>query len=1034
MYLNHYKNHLSYISNFDQYAKRFRCQNCDQLWDHHGNFKQHQKTCADKTKYRYPGGFFSETKTIFQELEVHGINVPDKDRVFPWFSVFDFESILQKVEDVSTDKLEWTHKHVPISVSVCSNIPGFDRAQCLINEDLDSLLSGMLSSLSSMRDKCLELSEDRWGWVLKELDSRMNSEIEETSAQAESIKCLRTIYGKFRGYMSTLPVIGFNSAKYDLNLIKQKLAKHLRLDEQKLGFTIKKNNSYACISTDEYKFLDISHFLAPGTSYTGFLKAYRVEETKGYFCYEFLDDIAKLDYPNLPPREAFYSSLKNEHISEENYRYCQTVWRDMHMQTFRDFLTWYNNLDVQPFVTAVERLQSFYFGKGVDVFKTAISCPGIARQLLFKSARKEGAEFSLFDRSNKDLYQTVKDNIVGGPSIIFTRYHKAGETLIRGEKRCEKVLGYDANALYLWSIGQSMPEGIFVRRRAENFFKPEYRDHQLQAFHWLNYMNRYEDKQILHYRNNGKEKRVGIYPVDGFDPRENTVYQFHGCYFHGHQCRLTTSVNNEQWLSNRQAKYDKTASTTEYIKSKGFSVVEMWECDFIKFRENHPRIYSIINEDRPTFAKRHKGKVTEKQILDGVRAGTLFGMIEVDIEVPDKWGQYFERQLPPRQYFDEMCPLFCNTEVAIDDIGEHMQAHVREYGLSDQPRRLLVGGMKARQILLATPLLKWYLNHGMNVTKIYQVVEYREKVCFKTFVDEVSDARRDGDASKDLGIIADTMKLIGNSGYGSLIMDKTKHRKIDYKRGENEACISVNSPQFRQMTCLDETDELYEIELAKRVIKLDLPIQLGFFILQYAKLRMLEFYYDFLDRYVDRSNFEYLEMDTDSAYMAISAESLEDVIKPEMVHEYRRGLKGMCDDRIRDANSRWLPRTCCDKHSNFDRRVPGLFKTEFEGQEMVGLCSKTYVVAGDNQTKFSSKGVSKRFIDNPMQIYKDVLSSKVPQSGLNKGFRVRNNTIYTYHQERCGFSYFYCKRKVLDDGIHTVPLQITLCPVKPKMT
>jgi hypothetical protein len=45
---------------------------------------------------------------------------------------------------------------------------------------------------------------------------------------------------------------------------------------------------------------------------------------------------------------------------------------------------------------------------------------------------------------------------------------------------------------------------------------------------------------------------------------------------------------------------------------------------------------------------------------------------------------------------------------------------------------------------------------------------------------------------------------------------------------------------------------------------------------------MLEFYYDFMDVFVDRRNFQYCVMDTDSAYMALSAGSLEEVIKPEM--------------------------------------------------------------------------------------------------------------------------------------------------------
>ncbi len=362
-----------------------------------------------------------------------------------------------------------------------------------------------------------------------------------------------------------------------------------------------------------------------------------------------------------------------------------------------------------------------------------------------------------------------------------------------------------------------------------------------------------------------------------------------------------------------------------------------------------------------------------------------------------------------------------------------MQNHIEELGLSEKPRRLLVGGMKAKQILVATPLLRWYLKHGMEVTKIYQVVEYRRQKCFESFVQQVSDARREGDKLPEKAIIADTMKLIGNSGYGSLIMDKTRHRNVTYVSGENEACYQVNMPQFRDMSCLDLEDGFYEIESAKKVINLNLPIQLGYFILQYAKLRMLAFYYDFMDKFVDRCDFEYLEMDTDSAYMCLSASSLDDVIKPEHRHEYQSGLSGMCDAAHNSPLNRWLPRTCCTDHSKFDKRVPGLFKTEYVADEMISLCSKTYLARSGDSVKFSSKGVSKRYVQNPFDTFRSVLFTRQPASGTNMGFRSRDNGICTYRQERTGFSYFYCKRRVLDDGIHTVPLDIELCPCPPNL-
>ena len=54
------------------------------------------------------------------------------------------------------------------------------------------------------------------------------------------------------------------------------------------------------------------------------------------------------------------------------------------------------------------------------------------------------------------------------------------------------------------------------------------------------------------------------------------------------------------------------------------------------------------------------------------------------------------------------------------------------------------------------------------------------------------------------------------------------------------------------------------MEKAKKKLDINLPIPIGYFILQYAKLHMLQFYYDYLDVYVDRDDFVYCEMDTDS--------------------------------------------------------------------------------------------------------------------------------------------------------------------------
>ena len=198
-----------------------------------------------------------------------------------------------------------------------------------------------------------------------------------------------------------------------------------------------------CVANPEFRFLDISNYLAPGYSYAKFLKAYQTEESKFYFPYEWFDDERKLEATSLPPPEAFYSRLNQKNTLGEgegliqNYEMLQQVWKRQGMETFQDFLEYYNNLDVKPFVEAVEKMQVFYKDIGIDFLKECLSIPGVARKFLFQ----DRPTFSLFGPEDVDLHKTIKKNIVGGPSIIFTRYHEAGKTRIRKNKLCQNIVG-----------------------------------------------------------------------------------------------------------------------------------------------------------------------------------------------------------------------------------------------------------------------------------------------------------------------------------------------------------------------------------------------------------------------------------------------------------------------------------------------------------------------------------------------------------------------------------------------------------------
>ena len=97
------------------------------------------------------------------------------------------------------------------------------------------------------------------------------------------------------------------------------------------------------------------------------------------------------------------------------------------------------------------------------------------------------------------------------------------------------------------------------------------------------------------------------------------------------------------------------------------------------------------------------------------------------------------------------------------------------------------------------------------------------------------------------------MKLLANSSYGYQIMDRSRHTVTKYLSDE-KTHEAVNTKLFKRLDYIN--DQLYEVEVAKAEIEHRELILVGFFILQYAKLRMLELYYNFFERFCDVNKFE----------------------------------------------------------------------------------------------------------------------------------------------------------------------------------
>ena len=105
------------------------------------------------------------------------------------------------------------------------------------------------------------------------------------------------------------------------------------------------------------------------------------------------------------------------------------------------------------------------------------------------------------------------------------------------------------------------------------------------------------------------------------------------------------------------------------------------------------------------------------------------------------------------------------------------------------------------------------------------------------------------------------------------------------------------------------TDQLYEAELVKSELEHREPIIVGFFILQYAKLRMLELYHNFFKKFCHTEKYDELEMDTDSPYLDVSEEILEDFILPVKRNEWEAMRSRDCRDSFTvNATGKFLPK------------------------------------------------------------------------------------------------------------------------------
>jgi len=857
--MNLHGEHFSYVRDVDRFCRSFKCLVCDAHFTRATNAKRHTCDVNKVTNMKYSNGIFKPPATVWDLVELEtGICVPQTLRFYPYWMTYDIESLLLK-EDLppATTTTTFHSQHQLVSVSVCSNIPEFDKPVCFVRHStVDECVERFVAYVELAAMKAEELLVPKYKYIRAKIRSFVKSREQaesqfaeakfSSSAMYKSRVALCGLQEKITSWIQQVPLVSFNGQNYDLHVMKAALVKcFCDVDEEgneetSIQHVVKKQEAMACITTDRLRIVDMVNIIGPGYTYDRYLKAFGVTQAKGFFPYEWLDCLSKLKERSLPPIDAFYSRLKGKTITDDEYEVVRAAWQTHNMETVEDLLIWYNNLDVDPFVEAIGKQTAVYQQNGIDMLKDAFSAPGISvlwleketgpRKTLRKAFEDTSNELTFYQRVSAatadvqrihkfdddrgpELYKLFRENLVGGPSIVFHREHEKGVTRLRHmelgaeAELCDVILGLDANALYLHCIMQEMPVGMPRVRLAENSFSIESGKSRYgkTAQGWLAWME-FQDNVCIETAINGGERRVGQHglPVDGFCQVTWTIYQFHGCHWHGHDCD-NVEETLIRGLSN-QARREETAKKERYLRQLGYRLVSIWECEWSSRVKASTQIRSFLSSFfAKTYGQRRDG-IPVEEILQRVRDDSLFGFVECDIHVPqDKW-----------EYFKEMSPIFKNIELCRENLSPHMRQFAEEENFLKRPQRYLVGSMKGEKILLLTKLLRWYMDKGLVVTKVHRVVEYEKKALFKKFGMSVTEARRLGDCDPTQKLVADTNKLIGNSAYGKLCQDKSKHKNVTYSTSGSKASEAVRSGFFHSLNVLDS--EVFEISAFKRIV------------------------------------------------------------------------------------------------------------------------------------------------------------------------------------------------------------------------
>lgn len=323
--------------------------------------------------------------------------------------------------------------------------------------------------------------------------------------------------------------------------------------------------------------------------------------------------------------------------------------------------------------------------------------------------------------------------------------------------------------------------------------------------------------------------------------------------------------------------------------------------------------------------------------------------------------------------------------------------------------------------------LKFYLENGLILKKIHNVIKFRQKEWLKEYIDTNTYLRKITTNESDKNFY----KLMNNAVYGKTMENVFNHKNFKLLTSDNKKIFKKNQRNIKNFHIIN--DDLVLLELNKEKVVFNKPIYIGFTILELSKLHMYKLHYKMMkEKYGNNSTLMY--MDTDSlVYEIVTNDVYEDFAND-------KDFSSMFDMSV-------YPK--CFKCYNGDNKGKlGTLKDEFAQNKVIGsdemslithftcLRSKCYSLKTEkvdvknlNTLTESSQNKCKGIPKNELKkmTYNDFVNININGGVMmikNTSFRSKNHKIYTITSEKDGLSNYDDKR-IIDyevSPMYTVPL------------